>query len=96
MGSTGCSGSSLIQEYTSSASLKSRVIEPALSRVLAIGMIPSEDNDPWAGLSPVTPFSVTQPTIENDVSVPIAAEQNPADMATAEPELDPLGPLLRS
>jgi hypothetical protein len=95
MGSTGGRDLSLMHEYTSSASPKSRVIGPALSRVLAIGMISSEDKDPWAGLSPVTPSSVTQPTIENDVSVPIAAEQNPADMATAEPELDPLGPLLR-
>ena len=64
---------------------------PALSSVRAMGRMPWEDSAPWGGFNPVTPLSVAQPTMEKEVSVPMAAAHRPADMATAEPVLDPLG-----
>ena len=82
--------------YSIQASAASRVSGPALSRVCEMGIIPFPGSEPWAGLSPVTPFWVAQPTMEKEVSVPTAAAQNPADTATAEPVLEPPGSIAGS
>ena len=45
---------------------------PAMSMVVAMGMMPFPGSEPQPGLKPVTPCSVTQPTMEKQVSVPTA------------------------
>ena len=53
--------------------------------------MPSEDSVPMGGFSPAMPWVVAQATTENEVSVPMAAAQSPAEAATPLPELEPKG-----
>ena len=54
-------------------------------------MMPLRLTSPTVGLKPTIEFIADGLTIDPSVSVPIAATQNPAATATAEPELDPPG-----
>ena len=58
--------------------------------------MPAQENVPGGGLRPATPFSAAHATVEKQVSVPSAAAHSPADSATAEPVLEPLGSRRRS
>jgi hypothetical protein len=56
-----------------------------------MGMMPARETRPTVGLKPTTPFAEEGPTIEPSVSVPTAAAQRLAAVATPEPLDEPLG-----
>ena len=68
-----------------------RVMGPAVSWLCAIGTMPAPLTSPSVGFRPTRLLQAAGEVIEPSVSVPIAAAQRFAAVATAEPELEPLG-----
>jgi hypothetical protein len=73
------------------ASVTVRAIGPAVSWLAAMGMMPAWEISPTVGFRPTTQHWLAGYTIEPSVSVPTAAAQRFAAVATAEPELEPPG-----
>src|SRR5947207_2161697 len=69
---------------------------PTVSCVCEMGTTPARLVRPTVGFIPTTPLAEAGPTIEPLVSVPSAAAQKLADVAAAEPELEPLGLRVRT
>ena len=72
-----------------------RQIGPILSSVQHSAIAPARDTRPKVGRSPVVPQRCDGEVIEPSVSVPIENPQSPAEVAEAEPALDPLAPSFR-
>src|SRR5579862_2382698 len=62
-----------------------------VSWVCEMGTTPARLVRPTVGLMPTTPLACAGQMMDPSVSVPIAAAARLADVATAEPELEPLG-----
>src|SRR4029077_1027340 len=73
------------------ASVTVRAIGPAVSWLCAIGMMPIRLTRPSVGLMPTSDMLFAGETIDPSVSVPTATAQRFADVAAADPELDPDG-----
>src|ERR1700748_3664422 len=73
------------------ASFTVRVIGPAVSCVLDIGIMPVRLHKPTVGFIPTNPLTDDGETTDPSVSVPIAIAQRFAAAAEPEPALDPLG-----
>src|SRR5262245_26564442 len=73
------------------ASETDRHIGPAVSWLCEIGITPARLTRPTVGLIPTIPHTPDGHTIEPSVSVPIDIAVRFADVAHAEPELEPHG-----
>src|SRR3546814_9769883 len=73
----------------SAASSTLRAIGPAVSCVALIGTTCVRLTSPTVGLKPTIPFTLAGQVIEPLVSVPIAAQENPAATAAPLPDDDP-------
>src|SRR5262245_40954294 len=71
------------------ASVTVRVMGPAVSWVLEMGIMPERLTSPTVGLIPTMPFTDEGDTMEPSVSVPMAAAHRFAATATPDPELEP-------
>ena len=81
---------------TAAASATVRPWIPTVSCVCEMGTTPARLVRPTVGFIPTTPLAEAGLTIEPLVSVPSAAAQKLADVAAAEPELEPLGLRVRT
>src|SRR5258705_8240872 len=73
------------------ASVTVRAMEPAVSCVCEMGMMPDRLTRPTVGLMPTSPFADDGQTIEPSVSVPTPTVARFAAIAAPVPELEPHG-----
>ena len=76
---------------TNAASTTERVMGPAVSQLAASGMMPARLTTPTDGFTPTWPAKLAGEMTLPAVSEPIVAAANDIAIATADPELEPLG-----